>query len=125
VVTRVLGATHPFAALGLPPRETEAGSVKAAYRKAALAVHPDPCAARGGEACRSLRSARRGTRSRGAVPRRPSGSALGRRCRDPRAERAFKALTKAFEALAGPAEQRAAARRARPRRPSGFRCSPG
>ena len=50
VVTRVLGATHPFAALGLPPRETEAGSVKAAYRKAALAVHPDKCAARGGEA---------------------------------------------------------------------------
>ena len=50
MVTRVLGATHPFAALGLPPRETEAGSVKAAYRKAALAVHPDKCAARGGEA---------------------------------------------------------------------------
>lgn len=50
VVTRVLGATHPFAALGLPPRETEGGSVKAAYRKAALAVHPDKCATRGGEA---------------------------------------------------------------------------
>ena len=40
-VARVLTASHAFDALGLPTAAADLATVKTAYRKAALAVHPD------------------------------------------------------------------------------------
>ena len=43
-VERVLGAAHPFAVLALPVAPASAAAVAAAYRRLALAVHPDKTA---------------------------------------------------------------------------------
>ena len=68
VFARVLAGSNAFDVLGLPAAEAEPAVVKAAFRKAALAVHPDKSS-------------------------------------DPRAEQAFKALSKAFETLGDRREQ--------------------